>query len=165
MPYRHSPLPFATQKLDSQMRTLRAVWKSTGCTYIPKSKNDQVLEDKFGDMQRRQEFFHETDYTGWNQCLSLLSTGQNPVDAVEVLCPKLLNCDIILEILNKFNSFEPIGDPDNCDVRLILLWKFFTCLCNYYNDNNGLNFMCTKFKIPTSVRHCSPWLFKVVTYW
>ena len=31
------------------------------------------------------------------------------------------NCDIMLEISNKFNQFESIRDPDNCDVRLILL--------------------------------------------
>ena len=30
------------------------------------------------------------------------------------------NCDIKLEILHKHNPFEPIRDPDNCDVRLIL---------------------------------------------
>ena len=28
--------------------------------------------------------------------------------------------DIMLKIFNNLNPFEPIRDPDNCDVRLIL---------------------------------------------
>ena len=31
------------------------------------------------------------------------------------------NCDIMLEVLNELNPFGPIIDPDNYDVRLILL--------------------------------------------
>ena len=46
------------------------------------------------------------------------------------------NCDIKLEILHKHNPFEPIRDPNNCDVGVIFLWRFFTCPRNYYNDNN-----------------------------
>ena len=46
------------------------------------------------------------------------------------------NCDIMLEILHKHNPFEKIRDPDNCDVRAIFLWRFFTWPNNYYNDNN-----------------------------
>ena len=42
------------------------------------------------------------------------------------------NCDIMLEVLNELNPFGPITDPDNYDVRLILLWKFFNCAHNYY---------------------------------
>ena len=34
------------------------------------------------------------------------------------------NCDIKLEILHKLNPFEPITDPDNCDVRAIFWWSF-----------------------------------------
>ena len=47
------------------------------------------------------------------------------------------NCDLMLGILHKQNPFATIRDPENCNVRLIFLVKFFTCLHNYYNDNNG----------------------------
>ena len=45
------------------------------------------------------------------------------------------NCDVMLEILHKLNPFEQIRDPDNCDVRLIFLVKFFAWPRNYYNNN------------------------------
>ena len=45
------------------------------------------------------------------------------------------NCDIMSEILHTQCPFEPIRDPNNCDVRLIFSWSFFSCIRNYYNDN------------------------------
>ena len=46
----------------------------------------------------------------------------------------------MLEILNKFNQFERIRCPDNCDVRVVFffLWRFFTWPGNYYNDNKKI---------------------------
>ena len=49
------------------------------------------------------------------------------------------NCDIMVEILNKFNPFEPIRDPDNCDVKQIFV-KFFTFLRNYYNNKKMIEY-------------------------
>ena len=46
------------------------------------------------------------------------------------------NCDIMLKILHKHNSFERTRGPDNCDVRLIFWSMFFGCPHNYYNNNN-----------------------------
>ena len=40
-------------------------------------------------------------------------------------------------ILHKHNPFERIRDPDNCDVRVIFLWRFFTWPRNHYNDNKS----------------------------
>ena len=45
------------------------------------------------------------------------------------------NCDIRLKILHKHYPFEPIRDPDNCDVRVFFLWTFFTWPRNYYDNN------------------------------
>ena len=69
------------------------------------------------------------------QLLKTANRKQQNTDNVLLLVE---NCDIMLEIWNKLDPFEPIRDPDNCDVRLILLWRLFTCPRNYYNENNTL---------------------------
>ena len=53
------------------------------------------------------------------------------------------NCDFMLEILRKHNPFERITGPDNCDVRVIFLWRFFTWPCYYYNDNKDFEVGCS----------------------
>ena len=51
------------------------------------------------------------------------------------------NCDMF-KILHKINQFEPIRYPDNCDVRVIFLWRYLSWPRNYYNDNKSLNPFC-----------------------
>ena len=42
--------------------------------------------------------------------------------------------DIMFEILHKLKAFDPIRDPEICDIMLILLSIFFKCPPNFYND-------------------------------
>ena len=58
---------------------------------------------------------------------------QQNTDNVSLLAK---NCDIMLEILNKFDPQALIRDPENCDIKPIFLSMFFICPCNYYNDND-----------------------------
>ena len=51
----------------------------------------------------------------------LLKTANRKQQDTENVLLLVENCHIMLEILNEFNIFEPIIDPDNCNVRLILL--------------------------------------------
>ena len=64
------------------------------------------------------------------------------------------NCDIKLEILHKHNPFDRIRDPDNCDVRVIFLWRFLTWPRNYYNNNKQWKSSLTQYKL-----HCLHILF------
>ena len=52
------------------------------------------------------------------QLLKTANRNQQNTDNVLLLVE---NCDIKLAILHKLNPFEPIRDPDNCDVRVIFL--------------------------------------------
>ena len=55
------------------------------------------------------------------QLLKTSNRKQQNTDNVLLLVE---NCDIMLEILNKLNPFEPIRDPDNYDIRLIFCEGF-----------------------------------------
>ena len=68
------------------------------------------------------------------QLLKAVNRKQHITDHILLL---IENCDIMLEILNKLNPSEPIRDPDYSDVWLILLWRFFTCPCNYCDNNKA----------------------------
>ena len=50
--------------------------------------------------------------------------------------------DIMLEILRKLNTFDPIRDPETSDIILILLSMVLRCPRNYHNDYNVLSDMC-----------------------
>ena len=54
----------------------------------------------------------------WSIISVIKNRKQQNTDNVHLLVE---NCDVMLEMLNRLNPFEPIRNPDNFDVRLILL--------------------------------------------
>ena len=46
--------------------------------------------------------------------------------------------DVMFKILHKLNPLATIRDPENCDIKPILLLTFFRCPRNCYNNNNDI---------------------------
>ena len=70
----------------------------------------------------------------------LLKTANRLQQNTDIVLLLVENCDTMLEILHKHNPFKQITDPDNCDVRVFFVVKFFTWPRNYYNNNKNIDF-------------------------